>query len=92
MIFRNLTVGQQKILRVLAARRLPAPYGDPDALALIHADFARRTTAFGTIEITAAGKAALAAAREANADTGHRDRSDVTDPGTPNEPIEGTGL
>jgi hypothetical protein len=34
----------------------------------------------------------LAAAREANADTGRRDGSDVTDPGTPNEPIEGTGL
>lgn len=60
MSFGNLTEGQQKILRVLAARRLPAPYGDPDALALIHAEFARRTTAFGTIEITAAGKAALA--------------------------------
>lgn len=62
MSFQNLTDAQKKILRVLATKRLPAPYGDPDALALIHADFARRVSAFGTIEITAAGKAALSAA------------------------------
>lgn len=61
--FRNLTPIQQALLRKLSRGGVHVPYGDAHASALIHAGLASRSTAFGFLTITPAGRAALTPAQ-----------------------------